>query len=72
MYLHTQSEGTPARDHATEKRPIGPGLTPEQALRVHRLEIWATSMNDPGPDRCEFRCFDSMGKLIHSVSVGGY
>lgn len=72
MYLHTKSVGVPARDHAMEAKPLGPGLSADEAAKVHTLEIWASSISDPGPDRCEFRCFDNLGKLIHKVSVDGY
>lgn len=72
MYLHFTAHGVSARDHAAEPKPTGPGLKPEEALKVVKLEIWATTVDEPGPDRCEFRCFDSIGKLIHTVTVDGY
>jgi hypothetical protein len=54
-----------ARELAADEE-LGSGLAPEIAAQVERLELIASSVNDPR-DWCEWRAFDGQGKLIATV-----
>jgi len=50
MYLLETIDPTTWRD-----RNAADYFTAEELARANRLEIWASSFNDPGPDFCEYR-----------------
>jgi len=47
------------------------GLTMEQIQDADKIEVWATSFNDEGPDYCEFRLMKK-DQVISSKRVDGY
>jgi hypothetical protein len=71
LHVHATPEG--ARTAATMRQPMGPGIDEPDILdHIVRLETWASSFKDPGPDWCEFRCYNNQGELFHTVRVDGY
>lgn len=68
MYKHDEHTGDAARKAAASPRPFGIGVNDP---RIERIEVWATSFNDPG-EYCEFRCFDVDGKAIGTYRIAGY
>lgn len=69
MHKYAEYTGRRARTEAGRERPFGVAVHDQ---RIERLEIWATSFNDPGPEYCEFRCFDGDGNLIGTYRIDGY
>lgn len=64
MYLYESLE-TP--EHIQAARLALP--LPENTAKV---EIWGSSIKDPGDDYCEIRFFDQSGNLIETTTVPGY
>jgi hypothetical protein len=58
---------------ALEKAPFGPGFRAEEIPETtDRLEVWASSFNDPGSDYCEFRLVDKKGNTLATRRIEGY
>ena len=70
MYLHSKHAGEAARRVAAGDVPFGMGLA--QFDEVETVEVWVTSLNDPGEDRTEFRAFNKAGEKVADRSVSGY
>ena len=56
---------------AKSKPPFGPGFAavPEEAVK---MEVWGSSLKDPGPEYCEFRLLDKDGNVLDKKRVAGY
>lgn len=70
MYLMDQVE-----DHCVQSFLARQHFVPfkeEQLVTAQKLEIWATSFTDPGPDYCVFKLYDSNRQLIAENTVNGY
>ena len=62
-----------ARTLLRVRRPMGAGVDEPDVLdQVRRVEVWGSSFQDPGPDWCEYRCFNEENQLFHVVKVDGY
>jgi len=70
MYLHSKHTGEAARKVAADSQPFGMGLA--QFDEVETVEVWVTSVKDPGEDRTEFRAFNKAEKPVAVRSVAGY
>jgi hypothetical protein len=70
MYLYAKHTGDAARKVASSEAPFGMGLP--HFSEVETVEVWATSMTDPGEDGVEFRAFDKAGKQTSVKSFKGY
>jgi hypothetical protein len=68
-YLYETKTGDDARKAAATKPPFGPGIDRPD---IHRFEVWASGIKEPGADYCEFRVFDEGGKLLDTRRVKGY
>ena len=64
--------GDAARLKAEEKPPLGAGFPQELLPDIEVLEVWGSSIKDPGPDWCEFKAFDRSGTMIKTIRVSGY
>jgi len=51
--------------------PFSPEFTEEEVKDADKIEVWATSFNDEGPDYCEFRLMKK-DQVISSKRVDGY
>jgi hypothetical protein len=71
-YLYKECEGEEARDQAKEIPPFGPGFGDEETRDVVRLEVWASSFNDPGEDFTDWKLFDAQGRLVTERRIPGY
>ena len=71
-YLYTQYQGEEARREAIQKPPKGPGFSEEEIHNIDRLEVWASSFNDPGEDYTDWKLFDAQGQLIKERRIKGY
>lgn len=69
-----QTHATPeaAQEVAKTREPFGPGFPNTVVEKIAKLEVWGSSLKDPGGDYCEFRAFDADGKTIDSRRLGGY
>ena len=72
MNLIAKYTGLNARKEAAAKPPFGPGFNAEIIANMETLEIHGTSVNDIGPDFCEFRALDAGGNLLGKKKVKGY
>ena len=71
MYLHeTVTEGV--HERAMMRPPFGPGLQQTEVADVVKMEVWASSIGDPGDDHCEIRLYDANGKVTRKKRVEGY
>lgn len=71
MYLYATYEGPQAHEFVTKPLPLG-AEWPEVADQVERLEVWASNVDDSGPDRYELVAFDSQGHQIGRNTVLAY
>ena len=63
--------GKNAHARAEKSSPWDPCMA-EIAHKVHRLELVATRIDDPGPDWTEWRAYDDGGTLLKKRRVDGY
>jgi hypothetical protein len=70
MYLYDTLPKDKLRE--TTKCPFGPRFDDELVNRAEKMEIWATSIKDPGDDYCLFRLIDPRGKTIAEKRINGY
>lgn len=70
MYLHSKHTGPAARRVAAEDPPFGVGMV--RFDEVETVEVWVTSLDEPGEDRTEFRAFNKAGEKVAHRSVNGY
>jgi hypothetical protein len=54
----------------TERAPFGPGVHPGVAERTTVMEVWGSSIDDTGPDFCEF-VLKNGTKVVARVRVSG-
>jgi len=60
-------------DPRTMKSPFfSVEFSDEEVAHATRLEWWASSFDDPGPDFNEYRLVDDDGKIIAKRIVQGY
>jgi len=57
---------------ALNSPPMGPGFPADLVIKADRMETWGTSLNDAGPDFCEFRLFNAKGVTIGTRRVDGF
>ena len=57
---------------AEEKPPLGPGFSAETVQHLDKLEVWGSSLKDPGEDWTEFRAINDAGRMIASKREAGY
>jgi hypothetical protein len=72
MYQGETRTGEAAKKLAADGYPFGPGWPEELVERIHKVEIWHSSFNDPGPDFNLFKAIDAEGKLLTEKKIGGY
>ena len=72
MHLIDIYQGEPARELAAQSAPFGPGFDLQIVNQIKRLEVWASSFRDSGPDTCEFRAFDAQEGLITRRTLSGF
>lgn len=72
MYLISSTTASDLKAAAMRNPPFGPGFSEEESARGARLDVWGTSLNDPGSDYCVFALWDAEGKQIASRRVEGY
>jgi len=72
MYLSATMQGDDARTLAARPRPLGPGMDTDTVARTATLEVWCSSIDDPGEDFCLFRAFDVEARLVAASRVSGY
>ena len=71
MYLYSSVEGTAAVKLAQDAF-MGLGMQAEAAAQVARVETWASTFSDPGPDQTELRAFDVAGHVLRRRMIAGY
>jgi len=71
-YLIATHSGGAAREAAEEKPPFGPGFSAEIVQHLEKLEVWGSSLNDPGEDWTEFQAINGAGKMIACKREAGY
>jgi hypothetical protein len=71
MHFITKYVGSPMAARALDKPPFGPGfrLVPAGAAS---MEVWGTSINDPGRDYTEFRLLADDGRVLNTRIIEGY
>jgi hypothetical protein len=68
MYLYDTIQGEKARQYCENNL----NMDPADLDAVNRIEIYGTSMNDPGEDYCEYRVIDCRNKLMAVKRQSGY
>ena len=71
MYKVEESFGKQAKKNAADW-PFGMGLSKDMAEKVEKLEVWGTSLTDPGPDYTDMIAFDADGNKLAHVRQEGY
>jgi hypothetical protein len=72
MYIVDSFTGVKAKEVAIAPRPFGAGFHSEEIQNIHSLQVVGTSMNDPGPDYCDFIAKDNQGNIIATKRIAGY
>lgn len=72
MFIQASYKGEVAKKTAALKAPLGPGFDPSIVEQLTKLELEATSFQDPGTDYCIFRGFDVMNNEIASKQIPGF
>lgn len=70
MYLYDTIKGEKARQYCEDNLNMDPADWDLDA--VNRIEIYGTSINDPGEDYCEYRVIDCQNKLIAVKRESGF
>lgn len=71
MYLYATHDGAAAREFVSRPLPSG-GEWCGVAGRVHRVEVWASNIEDPGADYYELVAYDENGNEIGRKRVDTY
>jgi hypothetical protein len=71
MYLYETHTGKEAQEFVSRPLPSGGDWT-EMARQVQKVEVWASSMDDPGADHHVLVAFDVDGCEISRKRVRGY
>lgn len=71
MYIiRTTTDPAEIVREATQPPPFGPGFPTEQAERADRLEVWGSSINDPGEDFTAFYLIADRVEIGHRRVIG--
>jgi len=70
-YLLETIEGESLHTKAAENPPMGPGFSVDQLVGAEKMEIIASSFDDPGEDWNEFRLIDESGATLATKRVAG-
>lgn len=71
MYLYATYEGPEAQEFVSKPLPTGDRWR-EVDPQVQKVEVWASSMDDPATDHYELVAFDADGREISRKKVQGY
>lgn len=72
MYVKQTLKGQKARNFALDPRPMGLGLSAEDAARIDQIMHICSSFTDEGEDWNRFDCYDANGKQIFEIKERGY
>lgn len=71
MYLYATYDGPEAHEFVSKPLPSGDKWR-EASGQVQKVEVWASSMDDPGTDYYELVAFGANGQEISRKRVQGY
>jgi hypothetical protein len=71
MYLYATYTGARAKRFAARPVPAGAGW-PEIVDQVEKILHYASSFDDPGPDRHKLVALDAQGNELARKTVNGY
>jgi len=69
MYL---IKTTTEKSDMTQPKPFGFGFAVADADLADKMEVWGTSINDPGPDYTEGRLLAANGAVLKTSRIDGY
>ena len=71
MYLYATYEGPEAHEFLSKPLPSGDRWS-DVGRQVQKVEVWASSMDDPGPDHYKLLAFDADGREIGRRALQAY